>query len=28
MPVITREEYGEMELSAKAALIQQLIPLA
>lgn len=28
MPVITREQYGEMELSAKAALIQQLIPLA
>jgi putative transposase len=28
MPVITREEYGEMELSAKAELIRQLIPLA
>lgn len=28
MPAITREQYGEMELSAKAALIQQLIPLA
>jgi len=28
MPVVTREQYGEMELRAKAALIQQLIPLA
>jgi len=28
MPVITREQYGEMELSAKAELIRQLIPLA
>lgn len=28
MPAITRERYGEMELSAKAELIRQLIPLA
>lgn len=27
MPVITREEYGEMELSARAELIRELIPL-